>query len=203
MAHHAACRNALEIQFEGESGFGTGVTQGFYSSVAATPREDQRRPPVWLADAADAGGAGGDSFIAHGGALFPRPLAADAPPRRSPPCAPTSASSGGWRAASSSSCRSRSRTSSPSSAAAPSCAPLRTRRHRRRRLRLRRRRRAARRHRRREAGREGAPLRRGGRRRVRARAPGDGVAMSPTSGSPPARCRCPVTGRRSATRAAR
>ena len=35
MAHHAACRNALEIQFEGESGFGTGVTQNFYSSVAA------------------------------------------------------------------------------------------------------------------------------------------------------------------------
>ena len=82
MAHHAACRNALEIQFEGESGFGTGVTQNFYSSVAAELLRAKTNAalPVWLADAADAGGADGDGFIAHGGALFPRPLAADAAP---------------------------------------------------------------------------------------------------------------------------
>ena len=34
MALHASSRHALEIQFEGESGFGSGVTQNFYSATA-------------------------------------------------------------------------------------------------------------------------------------------------------------------------
>jgi len=75
----------LEIQFEGESGFGTGVTQNFYSCVAnelqraaadttAVGADGAKRPPVWLGAA---GGDGGATALAGAGAtggLFPRPV---------------------------------------------------------------------------------------------------------------------------------
>jgi len=73
MAHHAACKHSLEVQFEGESGFGSGVTQNFYSSVANELLKVgvHCAMPLWLAES---GGADADGFIVHSGALFPRPL---------------------------------------------------------------------------------------------------------------------------------
>jgi len=70
---HARSCNQLEIQFEGESGFGTGVTQNFYSAVAneLLKAREHDALPIWLAESA---GADADGFINHGGALFPRPL---------------------------------------------------------------------------------------------------------------------------------
>ena len=64
----------------GESGFGTGVTQNFYSSVAAELLRAKTNAalPVWLADAADAGGA--DATASSRTAARSRPLAADAAP---------------------------------------------------------------------------------------------------------------------------
>ena len=94
MRLHARSCHQLEIQFEGESGFGTGVTQNFYSAAANAllTARGHAELPLWLADSTagstggggQAGGGGGDGpvddgFINHGGALFPRPL---------PPCAP-------------------------------------------------------------------------------------------------------------------
>ena len=89
MRLHARSCHQLEIQFEGESGFGTGVTQNFYSAVANAmlTARGHAELPLWLADSTGGGGGGGggvdgpvdDGFINHGGALFPRPL---------PPCAP-------------------------------------------------------------------------------------------------------------------
>lgn len=75
MALHAGCASALEVQFEGESGFGSGVTQNFYSAVAneLLKARHHRALPLWMADAA---GADPDGFITHPGYLFARPLAA-------------------------------------------------------------------------------------------------------------------------------
>jgi E3 ubiquitin-protein ligase TRIP12 len=80
MSLHAGCASALEVQFEGESGFGSGVTQNFYSAVAneLLKARHQRELPLWMADAA---GADPDGFIAHPGHIFPRPLPPAAPAR--------------------------------------------------------------------------------------------------------------------------
>jgi len=79
MAFHARSRFQLEVQFEGESGFGSGVTQNFYSSVAneLLKVSVHLAQPIWLAESA---GAAADGFIAHSGELFPQPL----PPLASP-----------------------------------------------------------------------------------------------------------------------
>jgi len=78
MALHARSRYLLEVQFEGESGFGSGVTQNFYSAVANQLLKAgvHSALPVWLADTA---GVDADGFITHSGALFPRPLPRTAP----------------------------------------------------------------------------------------------------------------------------
>ena len=90
MRLHARSCHQLEIQFEGESGFGTGVTQNFYSAAAnalLTARAHAELP-LWLADTTTSAGGGGggggsdpanDGFINHGGSLFPLPLPPDAP----------------------------------------------------------------------------------------------------------------------------
>ena len=61
-----------------KSGFGSGVTQNFYSAVANELLKAgvHSALPVWLAETA---GADADGFIAHSGALFPRPLPPAAP----------------------------------------------------------------------------------------------------------------------------
>ena len=73
MRLHARSCHQLEIQFEGESGFGTGVTQNFYSAVANELLKASTHDalPLWLAESA---GAAPDGFVSHAGALFPRPL---------------------------------------------------------------------------------------------------------------------------------
>ena len=79
MALHATSRALLEVQFEGESGFGTGVTQNFYSAVAneLLKANVQAALPIWMAETA---GAAEDGFIQYPtGALFPMPLSSSAP----------------------------------------------------------------------------------------------------------------------------
>eukprot|EP00966_Prymnesium_polylepis_P002086 47636-Prymnesium_polylepis.1 len=75
---HASSGSLLEIQFEGESGFGSGVTQNFYSAVAneLLKVSVNAELPLWMAETA---GIEADGFIAHPGALFPRPLPPGAP----------------------------------------------------------------------------------------------------------------------------
>lgn len=82
MALHAASRHALEIQFEGESGFGSGVTQNFYSATANELLKVgvNRSLPVWICEMP--AGQHSDGVIVHSGALFPLPLPPDAPPGR-------------------------------------------------------------------------------------------------------------------------
>jgi len=73
MVVHAHSGSMLEIQFEGESGFGSGVTQNFYSAVANEMLKVgvNTALPVWMAETA---GIAADGVISHPGALFPRPL---------------------------------------------------------------------------------------------------------------------------------
>jgi len=74
-------RRSLEVQFEGESGFGSGVTQNFYSSVAdeLLKAAGHAALPLWIVE-----GSSGtdDEYVRHSGALFPLPLPATAPPAR-------------------------------------------------------------------------------------------------------------------------
>ena len=73
----ARSRNTLEVQFEGESGFGSGVTQNFYSSIAD---ELLKAPvhaalPLWVTSAGAVSTASGVvEYVSHGGELFPLPL---------------------------------------------------------------------------------------------------------------------------------
>ena len=78
MAVHARSRHALEVQFDGESGFGSGVTQNFYSAAANELLKVRLNAalPVWMAEGS---GADPDGFISHPGTLFPRPLPPGAP----------------------------------------------------------------------------------------------------------------------------
>ncbi|KAL1525929.1 hypothetical protein AB1Y20_020755 [Prymnesium parvum] len=73
IALHAPCGSLLEIQFEGESGFGSGVTQNFYSAVAneLLKVSVNMELPIWMAETA---GIEADGFISHPGSLFPCPL---------------------------------------------------------------------------------------------------------------------------------
>ena len=86
MALHASSRHALEIQFEGESGFGSGVTQNFYSATANEMLKTgvNSALPVWICDASTTAGTAGsaDGVIAHSGELFPLPLPPSASPAR-------------------------------------------------------------------------------------------------------------------------
>ncbi|KAL3920857.1 MAG: hypothetical protein SGPRY_005104, partial [Prymnesium sp.] len=81
IALHARCGALLEIQFEGESGFGSGVTQNFYSAVAneLLKVSVNIELPIWMAETA---GIEPDGFISHPGALFPRPLTNGTPPNQ-------------------------------------------------------------------------------------------------------------------------
>ena len=82
MALHASSRHALEIQFEGESGFGSGVTQNFYSATANELLKVgvNQALPVWICDLP--AGQHADSTIVHHGELFPLPLTARMPAAR-------------------------------------------------------------------------------------------------------------------------
>mmetsp|Transcript_17719 Transcript_17719/g.35731 ORF Transcript_17719/g.35731 Transcript_17719/m.35731 type:complete len:776 (-) Transcript_17719:348-2675(-) len=84
MAHQVDSRSKreLEVQFEGESGFGTGVTQNFYSSVAdeLLKASVHAALPLWVTNSRAGSPAAGDDdeavsgHISHAGELFPRPL---------------------------------------------------------------------------------------------------------------------------------
>ena len=80
MALHASSRHALEIQFDGESGFGSGVTQNFYSATAneIVKAGTNRALPIWICEL----GSHPDGVISHSGALFPLPLPPSAPAER-------------------------------------------------------------------------------------------------------------------------
>merc|ERR1719238_2378244 len=82
MALHAPSRHALEIQFEGESGFGSGVTQNFYSATANELLKIgvNAALPIWICDASQMHNS--DGVISHSGELFPLPLPPYTPPTR-------------------------------------------------------------------------------------------------------------------------
>ena len=79
MKLHACSRHALEIQFEGESGFGSGVTQNFYSATANELLKVGVNDalPIWICETA---GVNADGVINHCGQLFPLPLPPSTPP---------------------------------------------------------------------------------------------------------------------------
>ena len=84
MALHASSRHALEIQFEGESGFGSGVTQNFYSATAnellKTAVHEQL--PIWVCETSSGAHNGSSGVIGHSGELFPLPLPPSTPQAR-------------------------------------------------------------------------------------------------------------------------
>jgi E3 ubiquitin-protein ligase TRIP12 len=84
MALHASSRHALEIQFEGESGFGSGVTQNFYSATAnellKTAVHEQL--PIWVCETSSGAHNGSSGVIGHSGELFPLPLPPGTPQAR-------------------------------------------------------------------------------------------------------------------------
>eukprot|EP01045_Picozoa_sp_COSAG04_P004472 COSAG04_NODE_194_length_20815_cov_4.321591_16_plen_456_part_00 len=54
LVHHAARRSLLEVEFQGESGIGTGVHVAFFTDAAArlTETEENERVRMWMPDAA-------------------------------------------------------------------------------------------------------------------------------------------------------
>jgi hypothetical protein len=84
MEAHARSRRTLEIQFEGESGFGSGVSQNFYSSVANellldVPAPSPPVPPAQSADA-DATRVDGAAVRALGATATPQRQRSELPP---------------------------------------------------------------------------------------------------------------------------
>jgi len=75
MALHAGSMATLEVQFEGEDGFGKGVTQNFYAAVAIElqSRAENAKVPLFVADE-----SGTEGYIhvgsTKGAGLFPQPL---------------------------------------------------------------------------------------------------------------------------------
>eukprot|EP00658_Telonema_sp_P-2_P030719 TRINITY_DN2314_c0_g1_i3.p1 TRINITY_DN2314_c0_g1~~TRINITY_DN2314_c0_g1_i3.p1 ORF type:complete len:884 (+),score=215.88 TRINITY_DN2314_c0_g1_i3:115-2652(+) len=70
MEHHASSKAVLEVQFSGEDGFGSGVTQNFYCAVAVAiqSRGINAETPMWMSD------VGGDGYISCSSGLYPMPL---------------------------------------------------------------------------------------------------------------------------------
>lgn len=71
MALHASSKATLEVQFVGEDGFGSGVTQNFYCAVGAElqTRAENSRVPLWMPDE-----AGAEGFLSCPAGLYPQPL---------------------------------------------------------------------------------------------------------------------------------
>jgi hypothetical protein len=71
---------ALEVQFDGESGFGKGVTQGFYTLVAheLQRRTGNREAPMWVEDVGFLNEVS-DDFLCPRRGLFMKPLPQDDP----------------------------------------------------------------------------------------------------------------------------
>merc|ERR1719444_470970 len=69
---------SLEVQFEGESGFGRAVTQGFFTLVAheLQRRGTNRQAPMWVED--DTSASLVEDFLCPRRGLLVRPLPADA-----------------------------------------------------------------------------------------------------------------------------
>ena len=82
-AHHGS-RHLIEVQFHGEDGFGTGVTQNFYEAVseALQRRAANEETRLWLSDGRDAEARadpeGPFKHLMPPEGLFPRALAPDA-----------------------------------------------------------------------------------------------------------------------------
>lgn len=70
MAHHARSKAVLEVQFKGEDGFGSGVTQNFYCAVAVAlqRRTVNAQVPMWVPD------CGSDGYLTCASGLYPMPL---------------------------------------------------------------------------------------------------------------------------------
>jgi len=71
MALHASSKAMLEVQFEGEDGFGKGVTQNFYCAVAVElqTRSENQAITMWVPDESS---SEGHIVCMHG--LFPQPF---------------------------------------------------------------------------------------------------------------------------------
>jgi len=70
----ATASNLVEVQFDGETGFGIAVTQGFYVEIAQMlqERERNRQTPLWVEDD-EANGADPDHLLCRRGLLI-KPL---------------------------------------------------------------------------------------------------------------------------------
>lgn len=73
MVHHASSKTALEVQFSGEDGFGSGVTQNFYCAVAVALqlRSVNSEVPMWMGD------CGIEGFVGSASGLYPMPQKQD------------------------------------------------------------------------------------------------------------------------------
>jgi len=82
LEYHRACRHLLEVQFSGEDGFGSGVTQNFYESVSGClqKRTLNQETPLWITDGHDVEHAaepdGQYAYLTNAEGLFPQPLGA-------------------------------------------------------------------------------------------------------------------------------
>jgi hypothetical protein len=83
--YHASTRHLLEVQFVGEDGFGSGVTQNFYEAVSGTlqKRTLNKDTPLWITDGHDAEHAadpeGQYAYLTNAEGLFPQPLSQSSP----------------------------------------------------------------------------------------------------------------------------
>merc|ERR1712100_107252 len=71
MSLHASSKATLEVQFVGEDGFGSGVTQNFYCAVGAElqSRAENSRVTLWMPDE-----AGTEGYLSCPAGLFPHPF---------------------------------------------------------------------------------------------------------------------------------
>ena len=71
MRTHRTKKNKLEVQFKGENGFGDGVTQGYFSSIAKSlqQRSINKERPMWIPDCNASEGTLSNKY-----GLMPKPL---------------------------------------------------------------------------------------------------------------------------------
>jgi hypothetical protein len=85
LEYHASSKHLLEVQFVGEDGFGSGVTQNFYEAVSGTlqKRALNKETPLWITDGHDveysADPDGHYAYLTNAEGLFPQPLSQQAP----------------------------------------------------------------------------------------------------------------------------
>ena len=88
LEYHGSSRHILEVQFHGEDGFGSGVTQNFYEAVswALQLRNLNKEAPMWISDGRDVEAAaepdGQYAYLTNPEGLFPQPLSPSAPERK-------------------------------------------------------------------------------------------------------------------------